>query len=78
MDMPRISLSNVVGRNVSAGNRLPDTLKLKLGLERLGYYESDNRGFTPGADEGLWPGSKPTSVIAAWRPMGSHCRAARR
>lgn len=54
--MPRISLSDVVGRNVAAGNRLPDTLKLKLGLERLGYYESDKRGFTPGADEGLWSG----------------------
>jgi lysozyme family protein len=54
--MPRISLSDVVGRNVSAGNRLPDTLKLKLGLERLGYYEPNQRGFLPGADDELWYG----------------------
>ncbi len=45
--MPRIALSDIVGRDATAGNRLPDTLKLKLGLERLGYYEPDQRGFTP-------------------------------
>ena len=54
--MPRISLSDVVDRDASAGNRLPDTLKLKLGLERLGYYEPGPRGFTPGPDDGLWYG----------------------
>lgn len=54
--MPRIELSDIVGRDAAAGNRLPDTLKLKLGLERLGYYEPDERGFTPGADDGLWYG----------------------
>jgi lysozyme family protein len=54
--MPRISLSDIVGRHATSGNRLPDTLKLKLGLERLGYYEPGQRGFTPGADDGLWCG----------------------
>jgi lysozyme family protein len=56
MEMPRILLSDIVGRDASAGNRLPDTLKLKLGLERLGYYEPGPRGFTPGPDDGLWFG----------------------
>ena len=54
--MPRISLSDMVGRDAAAGNRLPDTLKLKLGLERLGYYKPGARGFVPGPDDGLWFG----------------------
>lgn len=54
--MMRISLSDAVGRGASYGNRLPDTLKLKLGLEQLGYYEPGRKGFVPGPDDELWYG----------------------
>lgn len=49
-------LSRAVGRGTSDGNRLADTMKLKLGLERLGYYSPGPRGFIPGPDDELWSG----------------------
>jgi peptidoglycan hydrolase-like protein with peptidoglycan-binding domain len=37
---------------------LNDTLKMKLGLERLGYFKEPGPVFIPGGDDGLWQGMR--------------------
>ncbi|MAF49408.1 MAG: peptidoglycan-binding domain-containing protein [Rhodospirillales bacterium] len=53
-----INLGGRVAEASSRGNRVTDTLKMKLGLERLGYFNEEAPVYIPGGDDGLWQGMR--------------------